>query len=221
MGRRALAVALMLAAVAAGCGDDGGGGGGASTTTAGPSPGATVVRVVAGEGAARDVATGVVAGDGRVLTVAHALAPGAAVTVAAPGGPARRAQVLRADRRLDVAVLAVDGLRADVPATATAAAGQSARLVVLRGGARRSLAVTVRRPITARVRDQPDHAPLVRPGLELAAAVQPGDSGAPILDDHGRLLGVAFAASRVRPRTAYAVTGAAAVSVLRAARGAG
>jgi S1-C subfamily serine protease len=207
------ALVVLAVLVASGCGgarDD------AAPSTAARAP-VGVVRVVVGSGAARDVATGVVAGEGRVLTVAHALAPGAVVTVAPPGGAARRARVVRADRRLDAAVLAVAGVSGPALATADPTPGQHAAVVVVRGGARRSLAVTVRRRITARVHAQPGDTPLVRPALELAAAIEPGDSGAPVIDDAGRLIGLAFAASE-RPGVAYAVRGAAAIGVLRAER---
>src|SRR4051812_20738027 len=93
--------ALVVACAVAGCG-----GGGANRSASDRAP--TVVGVAAGDGAARDVATGMVVGDGRVLTVAHALPHGAAVRISLPGRRgALAARVLRRDDRLDLAVLAV------------------------------------------------------------------------------------------------------------------
>jgi hypothetical protein len=132
-----------------------------------------------------DVATGFVAGDGLVVTVAHVLGP--AVTV---GG--RRAVVLRADRRLDLAVLRVAGVEGERPRV-----GQ-ARATVVRVPDGTRPAPTVRR-IRARVDG------LRRPALELRADVAAGDSGAPVVTPGGRLAGVVFARSRGRARTAYAV----------------
>ncbi|HEY7623127.1 MAG TPA: hypothetical protein VH834_25355, partial [Solirubrobacteraceae bacterium] len=72
---------------------------------------------------------------------------------------------------------------------------------------------TVRRAITATVRVEP--APAVRrPALELGADVAPGDSGAAVVDDRGRVVGVLFATSRDRAHTAYAVD-ATALAALR------
>src|SRR4051794_26268993 len=104
---RAAALAVGGAGVVAGCG---GGGGGGPARPAARAP--ALVRVVAGEGAARDVATGVVVGDGRVLTVAHALDGARRVRVAVPGAGDRRARVLARSARLDVVLLAVDGVSA-------------------------------------------------------------------------------------------------------------
>ena len=103
----------------------------AAEAAAGPRRGAPdVVRVtVATDGLVPEVATGVAAGDGRVLTVAHALSPGRAVRVA--GRPAR---VLRLDRRLDLALLAVPGLRA--PALRLGDDARRVGSLVLRGGRR-------------------------------------------------------------------------------------
>ena len=87
-----------------------------------------VLRVtVAASGLVPEVATGVAAGDGRVLTVAHALAGRGAVRVA--GRPAR---VLRVDDRLDLALLAVPGLRA--PAVRLGGDARRVTLAVLRDG---------------------------------------------------------------------------------------
>jgi S1-C subfamily serine protease len=66
---------------------------------------------------------------------------------------------------------------------------------VLRG----TLHGTVRRLIVAHIGGQ------TRPALELSAAIEPGDSGAPVLDGDGRVLGVVFAESSDREDLAYAV----------------
>jgi S1-C subfamily serine protease len=155
---------------------------------------------VAGTGLVPAQATGFVVARGRVLTVAHVLAGGGAVRVA--GRPAR---VVRADRRLDLAVLSAAGLRA--PAARAAPAG----VEVLRGGRPRALAVRVRRRVTATVKG-PGGA-VVRPALELAADVRPGDSGAPVTDATGRLLGIVFARS---DHAAWAVDAAAARALVSA-----
>jgi S1-C subfamily serine protease len=70
---------------------------------------------------------------------------------------------------------------------------------VLRDGAARSLPATVRRVITARLTG---NGPVeVRPALELAVAVAPGDSGAPVIDARGRVAGVVFAQASDRDLT--------------------
>ena len=126
------------------------------------------------------IATGVAMGDGRVLTVAHVLEGARFVRV--DGRPAR---VVRVDRRLDLAELAVPGL--DAPSVRTGGLGSEAVLRVLRDGE----AVTLPAPVRRRVRASIDgHS---RPALELAATVEPGDSGAPVVDAHGRVLGIVFA----------------------------
>jgi len=167
-----------------------------------------VLRVtVAAGGLVPEVATGVAVGDGRVLTVAHAVAGRGAVRVA--GRPAR---VLRVDGRLDLALLAVPGLRA--PAVRLGEVARRVTLAVLRDGRPTPLGGAVRRRVVIRFRDQPSDPPEVRPGLEVAASIDPGDSGAPVLDTRGRVLGVVYARSRDRADTAWAVDASAVRSLL-------
>ncbi|MDA0173766.1 trypsin-like peptidase domain-containing protein [Solirubrobacter taibaiensis] len=129
---------------------------------------------------AHGVATGVAMGDGRVLTVAHVLDGARSVRV--DGRPAR---VVRVDRRLDLAELAVPGVAAQPLRTADA--GDDAVLHVFRAGRAVALATRVRRRVTASIGGHS------RPALELAAVVEPGDSGAPVVDARGRVLGIVFA----------------------------
>jgi Trypsin-like peptidase domain len=189
------------------------------------APEAVVVRV------GNEVATGFVAGDGRVVTVAHVLERGAKMTVrgrrATPivAGPStaivggrratpivagpptaivggRRAVVVRADRRLDLAVLAVPGVEGERPRI-----GHARRTVLaLPDGTRAA-------PTVRRIRARLDGGPR-RPALELRADVAAGDSGAPVVTPDGRLAGVVFARSRGRTRTAYAVDATAVARLL-------
>jgi S1-C subfamily serine protease len=172
---RALALAALAVVTLAACG---------GADRAQP-PAVLLVRVPTGA-LSVEQATALALGTGRALTVAHVLRAGRPVVVGR-----RRARVLRVDRRLDLAVLAVPGLRARAPARGSAHAGERVTVRVLRDGAVRALPATVRRIITARVSGR---GPVeVRPALEVAAAVMPGDSGAPVVAADGRLLGVVFA----------------------------
>jgi S1-C subfamily serine protease len=148
-----------------------------------------------------DIATGVATGPGRVLTVAHVLDGAGTVSVREPGGRSHRATVARVDRRLDLAMLAVEDL--DAPRLRTGPTGGGARLLLLRGDGVDSVKSAVRRHIVAHLVDQPGSPR--RPALELAADIRHGDSGAPVLGADGRLAGVVYARSEGRPGTAYAV----------------
>jgi S1-C subfamily serine protease len=159
-------------------------------------------QVVAIDAGPADVATGVALGGGRVLTVAHVLEGGRRpIVVRGRDGVPRAGFVLRADPRLDLAVLSVPGLRAD--RLSLADGGRDVQVLLRRGAGVTAEGATVRRRTTARLVDQPG-APL-RPTLELAADVERGDSGAPVVDAAGRLVGVVYASSTARPGTAYAV----------------
>jgi S1-C subfamily serine protease len=154
---------------------------------------AVVTIEVAGERA-----TGFVR-DGRVVTVAHVLVAGAAVRVRA-GGDVRAATVERTDRATDLAVLRAPGLD---PLPAAPVGG--VRVLVRRDGGVAALPVTVRRRIVASLRGPGGPGGPRRNALELEGDIRPGDSGAPVVAPGGRLLGVVFARSAGRPRTAYAV----------------
>ena len=134
-------------------------------------------------------ATAFPVGEGRAVTVAHVLRAGQPVFV---GG--RRARVLRVDRRLDVALLAVAGVRGTAP-RAVASAGESATVRAVG----RDVHATVRRTISAHIGGQ------VRPALELAADVMPGDSGAPVVNGDGRVVGIVFAQASDAEPLAYAL----------------
>ncbi len=141
-----------------------------------------------------DRATGFVAGDGLVVTVAHVLGNDVSVD-------GRPATVLRVDRGLDLALLRVPGVR-----------GEAARF-----GAGDATTVLGRpAPVVRHIRASVDGGPR-RPALELRAQVAVGDSGAPVIGADGRVAGVVFARSRTRAGVAYAVDGSAVAALLRSA----
>jgi Trypsin-like peptidase domain len=154
-----------------------------------------------------EIATGFAVGADRVLTVAH-------VVDGALKVDGTRARVLRVDRGADLALLGVPGIAARAPAVAAAGAGDEVRVVRLRGDRLASRSVHVRRAIVAHVRAPGAERALTRPALELAARVEAGDSGAPVLSRSGALAGVLFAASSRRENTAYAVDASAVARLL-------
>jgi S1-C subfamily serine protease len=161
---------------------------------------------VATEALSGEHATALALGNGRALTVAHVLRAGRPVVVGR-----RRARVLRVDRRLDIAVLAVPGLRAPAPVRAAGHAGERVTVRVLRDGAVRALPATIRRTVTARLDGGPTAG---RAALELTAPVMPGDSGAPVLDGDDHVTGLVFAQASGRAGLAYALDARAVPSLL-------
>jgi S1-C subfamily serine protease len=154
-----------------------------------------------------ELATGVAVGDRLVLTVAHALGDADRVQV---GG--RPACALVVDRRRDVAVLAVPSLREPAIALAARARPGDAWLARRPDDSRAQAAdgreispIVVRRRVVARVHEL-DGMLYERAALELGSPVAPGDSGSPVLDARGRLMGIVFAASRQQRNTSYGVT---------------
>jgi Trypsin-like peptidase domain len=157
--------------------------------------------------------SGFVAGPGRVVTVAHLLERRPRIEVRGPGGPRRRARLLRLDRRTDLALLAVPGLRGSPLQIADAP--DDVRLLLLREGRGVSRRARVRRAIDASVRAAPDARPQRRPALELGARITAGDSGAPVVTGRHEVAGVLFARSRDDARIAYAVDASALEELLK------
>jgi len=200
-GLAALAVPALLAGAAIG-----------NATGAGDAGGPVVVAV---EARGERTATGFATGDGRIVTVAHALGD-RPVFVRGSDGVARPATVLRRDEQLDLAVLAVRALPSAPAAEDTAprlGTGAPTHTVVRRDGTRTPAAIV--RRIDARVRGGDGRLVARRPAFELRAAIGPGDSGAPLLGPDGRVAGVVFARSRERPGVAYAVDASVLDALLR------
>lgn len=151
--------------------------------------------------------TGVVAGPDLVMTNGHVVAGASAIEVVRDDGVVIATSLVGLDADRDLAVLRVDGL--DRPALERRSAEVGEVGGVFGHPAGGELVVSPFR-VDRRLRAQGDDlygdpAP-ERDVLLLAAQLEPGDSGAPLVDARGQLIGVAFAIAPELPGVAYAVS---------------
>jgi S1-C subfamily serine protease len=150
--------------------------------------------------------SGFVVAPGLIVTNAHVVAGEDETVVQRSDGSEVRAQVVAFDPNRDLAVLRAPGL--DRPALAlstTAQGGLGAVFGHPGGGALRAAPFEVGQALTATGTDIYDRQTTQREILVLASNLQPGDSGAALVDPTGRVVGVAFAIAPDRPGVAYAL----------------
>ncbi|MFZ0325217.1 MAG: MarP family serine protease [Actinomycetes bacterium] len=146
---------------------------------------------------------------GRVLTNAHVVAAVDKPMVSMPGnGPAFPATVVYFDPELDVAVLDVPGLKAQpLPFGLDVNRGEGVAVVGYpENGPLDAQAGRVRNVLMAQGHDIYGHGTVVREVISMRALVRPGNSGGPVLNSHGHVVGVVFAASLDDASTGYAMT---------------
>jgi S1-C subfamily serine protease len=162
--------------------------------------------------------TGVVIEPGLVLASAHVLKGADVITVDTRAGRTG-AEIVAFDPEMDLALLR---LETDPPRSLPVAQkardqiepGKPGRAYVFRDGAVAVLDVRVRRPITIHTEDIYIEGDTFRPGFELEAAIEAGDSGGPVVID-GELVGVLWARSTKAERRAYAIDPVAAGTTIR------
>jgi uncharacterized membrane protein required for colicin V production len=165
--------------------------------------------------------SGFVIADDRVVTNAHVVAGVTQPVVEAPNGQAIEASVVYFDAEDDLAVLAVRGLDAS-PLAMGPTLGTGADAVVdgypfggpFTTGSAKVLAVT-----RSSIPDVYNRADTIREIYSLAADVQPGNSGGPLLATDGRIAGIVFARSADQSHLGYAMTDAELSPVVRQAPG--
>lgn len=154
--------------------------------------------------------SGAVVAPQRVVTNAHVVAGVDAPTVQVGGeGTRYPARVVLFDPQKDVAVLAVPDLPAPALPLATADLGHGDDAVVAgfpRNGPFSAGAARVRAVLSAIGEDIYGKPGVTREVYSLYANVQQGNSGGPLLDTAGRIVGIVFAKSLDDPSTGYALT---------------
>lgn len=180
---------------------------------------ATVNVEVVGCGA-RYEGSGVTLAEATVVTNAHVVAGAERVEVRLPDGSLRPATVVVLDPVLDLAVLLVEDHPQRPLALAEPEVGGEAVIIGHPGGqdVARVAPVRIARRTTAVGRDLYGSDPAERRMLLLAASLRPGDSGAPVIDVDGAVVGIVFAISPDDPTTAYALDVDEVRSVLDAPR---
>ena len=146
--------------------------------------------------------------DELIVTNAHVVAGGRELSIGGPAGDDLTAVVVAFDPGRDLALLSVPGHGLTPLLPATAAVGDLAVVVGHPAGALepRVAPARVERRVLGLGRDIYGEDGAERDLLFLAAGLQRGDSGAPVVGADGSLLGVVFAVSPDEPSVAYAVT---------------
>lgn len=171
---------------------------------------ASVVRITgtAFQCGQNQTGSGFVVAPDRVITNAHVVAGVDQPVVEVPGGGALPGRVVQLDTARDIAVIAVDGLQAAplplgdevADGTTVAFAGYPA------GGPYRIQPASVQSLSPVLVNNIYGADPQPLQVYSLAANVQQGNSGGPLLDMDGRVAGVVFAKSTADAPVGYALS---------------
>ena len=159
-------------------------------------------------------------GGDYAATNAHVVSGTSNTILRIPGGRTLRAQTVLFDPERDVAVLLAPGLALTALPSADGQRGvQGAVIGYPNGGPRQVVPAAVDGAITARGRDIYNEKLVDRRILIVEANVQPGNSGGPLVDRQGHVLGIVFAASSTSPGQGYALTNDEVAADLRTGSG--
>jgi len=187
-------------------------GAGWSAAGAVPHPETSTVEIETwGCHAVSEQATGWWARGGLVVTVAHAVR--GSTSVAAGGVEAR---VVAVDLRSDVAVLAPSrpARHAGLAVAPDQTRGGSAWVGHVVAGRPRATSTTASRDLVINIDEPADDTTYTRRGLSLTFGAVRGDSGAPVVDRDGAVVGMIFATARADAHLSYAVSAAEIAAVL-------
>jgi S1-C subfamily serine protease len=157
--------------------------------------------------------TGFVIGDERVMTNAHVVAGTSDVSVEVPksggGSQTEAARVVYYDEQVDVAVLAVPGLAAR-PLTFNFSGAQTGDNAVALGypldGPFSSSPAKIRQRIQLRGPDIYESSTVTRDVYTIRGTVRSGNSGGPLVNPQGQVIGVVFGAAVDQGDTGFVLT---------------
>lgn len=146
-------------------------------------------------------------GRGYVMTNAHVVSGTSEHTIVTSDGAQLHATVVFFDPERDIAVLYAPAFAASPVTFAPAGRGTPGAVVGYPGGGpERTVPAVVDGSLEAQGRDIYNANLVTRQIFVMQAMVRPGNSGGPLIDLQGRVLGVVFATSAGDPNQAYALT---------------
>ena len=146
-------------------------------------------------------------GTGYIVTNAHVVSGTSEHTIQTPGGALLDATVIFFDPERDVAVLYVPGYRGAPLTFGSASRGTTGAVIGYPGGGpEQTSPAIVDGEVPAEGRDIYNANLVTRQILVIQARVRPGNSGGPLVDLDGRVLGLVFATSAGDPNQAYALS---------------
>ncbi len=189
---------ILLVTGAAGCSDR-------EDTAHRPGLDAAVGIRASGCRTAPSLGGGAVVGDGLVVTVAHVVAGADAIDVVDRLGDSHAAHPVFIDTVDDIAILSAPDLSADPLEIGSFPDGQTGFYVTFDGdGAPTAEPFEIIRRVDISISDIYDEGDHRRPGYEIRADVDPGNSGAVLVSPSGIAGGLVFASSRREEPRAWA-----------------
>ena len=144
---------------------------------------------------------------GYLITNAHVVSGTSGTTVSQANGRRYAGTVVFFDSKRDVAILSAPGITAPVLVDGTGDRGTQGAVIGYPGGGDQTVSPAVIDKMTsAEGRDIYSNSLVVRQIWILETDVRPGNSGGPLVDLQGHVLGLVFAASSSNPSQAYALT---------------
>jgi S1-C subfamily serine protease len=151
--------------------------------------------------------SGFAIGDGLVVTNAHVVSGTHSHRLQTPGGDDLAATVVYFDPGRDFALLSVPDLTSPGLGFAPASRGTNGAVVGYPGGGpERIEPAVVDGAVEAVGRDIYSNNTVTRQVYVIQGVVRPGNSGGPLVDLQGKVLGIVFATSASDPNQAYALT---------------
>jgi len=167
----------------------------------------SVVRVASFGCGGMVTGSGFPVGTGYIVTNAHVVSGTSGHTIQSPGGAQLQATVIYFDAERDVAVLYAPGYRGAALTFGNAGRGTTGAVIGYPGGGpEQTSPAIVDGEITAEGRDIYNSNLVTRQILVIQARVRPGNSGGPLVDLEGRVIGLVFATSAGDPNQAYALS---------------
>ncbi len=173
----------------------------AARAPGGATPADRAVRIDSpGCGLASDTfGSGIIIGEKRVLTVAHTVARASDPSVTDSSGAVHSAQLVAIDLANDLALLEVDDLGFVRPTFGIA--DDTTTGLIHRAPNSGTAGYKVIRRVNVMIEEVLGTQSHQRPGYEVAATTERGDSGAGVYDQDHRLVGIVFAVSAERATT--------------------